>query len=354
MDAPAATGGVSIPLTSSLPGVASVPASVQIPSGSTNAPFVVNTTLVAAVTPVTISATRGPTTLNKVITVTPISFSITATPNPIVGGQIANGTVTLAQPAPPGGTTVNLSSSNSTVAAVPASISIAAGETVGTFTALTTPVAANTNVTLTASNASSSANFVLTVNAPAVFSLSINPSSVSAGGSATGTVTLQGLAAAGGVIVSLSSDNAAAQVPATVTVPAGSSTRTFTVTTTSVLVDTTATITATANSGSAQDTLLIRAANLSRIFFTPSVVRGGQNTVMTIELDAAAPPGGATVDVSSSNPALANVPTSVTVFAGQTSRSVTVTTRRVSRTLSTQVSASYNFQSMFTTLTVTR
>ena len=90
--------------------------------------------------------------------------------------------------------------------------------------------------------------------------LSINPTSVTGGTSATGTVTLSGAAPSGGVSVSLSSNNAAATVPGSVTVAAGSSTATFAVTTQSVTSSTSAIVTASYGSGSQTATLTINPA----------------------------------------------------------------------------------------------
>src|SRR2546423_3137270 len=79
----------------------------------------------------------------------------------------------------------------------------------------------------------------------AVSSLRLNPTRVPGGTqSSTGTVTLSGLAPAGGAQVTLSSSNAAASVPSSVTVPAASTTATFTISTNAVAASTPATISA--------------------------------------------------------------------------------------------------------------
>jgi fibronectin type 3 domain-containing protein len=68
--------------------------------------------------------------------------------------------------------------------------------------------------------------------AGALVSLTINPTTVTAPTSATGTVTLSGPAPAGGISITLrSSDTRKATVPQTITVLAGQSSRTFTITT---------------------------------------------------------------------------------------------------------------------------
>jgi hypothetical protein len=70
------------------------------------------------------------------------------------------------------------------------------------------------------------------VAATALSTVKVNPTDVLGGDPATGTVTLNASASAGGFTVSLTSDNpAAATVPASVTVPAGAQSASFPVTT---------------------------------------------------------------------------------------------------------------------------
>jgi hypothetical protein len=95
----------------------------------------------------------------------------------------------------------------------------------------------------------------------AVSSLTLNPASVVAGNNSQGTVTLNGVAPSGGLIVNLSSSNtAAAQVPASVTVQAGASSAVFTITTANVSA-TTADITASYSGSSKMATLTISSSN---------------------------------------------------------------------------------------------
>lgn len=79
---------------------------------------------------------------------------------------------------------------------------------------------------------------------PTLASVTLSPSSVNGGTSATGTVTLSGPAPPGGAVVYLSSSSAAATVAASVTVAAGATSTAFTVNTSSVSTATPATITA--------------------------------------------------------------------------------------------------------------
>jgi len=83
--------------------------------------------------------------------------------------------------------------------------------------------------------------------AQSLSSLTVKPGNVVATATATGTVTLSSNAPAGGITVSLSSNNGAAQVPASVLVAAGTNSKTFNVTTSVVSVQQSAIITASYN-----------------------------------------------------------------------------------------------------------
>ena len=92
-----------------------------------------------------------------------------------------------------------------------------------------------------------------------IASLSLDPTTVTGGNSSTGTVTLTAVAQAA-TTVAITSNTAAAIVPASVVVPAGSSSRTFSVTTTQVQATTSAVITASLNGTSRSATLTINPA----------------------------------------------------------------------------------------------
>ena len=81
--------------------------------------------------------------------------SLAINPTEVQAGQTATGTVRLDRPAPAGGAVVRLSSSNSTRASVPSSVTVPAGATSATFTIqtrppLTVPINLSETVTITA------------------------------------------------------------------------------------------------------------------------------------------------------------------------------------------------------------
>ena len=78
----------------------------------------------------------------------PTLSSVTVNPTSVTGGNSSTGTVTLTGPAPSGGAVVNLSSSNTSVATVPASVTVNANNTTANFTVSTNPVASSSPVTI--------------------------------------------------------------------------------------------------------------------------------------------------------------------------------------------------------------
>jgi hypothetical protein len=163
------------------------------------------------------------------------------TPNPVDAGQSSTGLITLNGPAPAESAVVVLSSvaldaSGAQIAGVslgvmPASITIAAGQTTGTFTVSQTTVpgsALSATLQVTAAYAGNTVQGNLTINRPlGLTSLTFNLAAVVGGTAVVGTLTLSGPAPANGAVVSLASNNALAKPPATVTIPAGKTSDTF-------------------------------------------------------------------------------------------------------------------------------
>jgi len=359
----APSGGAQIALSSSNTSVATVPSSVTVPAGATSASFMVSTSVVAVSSTVTISASYAGTTASASLTVTPAPTlsSLTLNPTTVVGGvQSSTGTVTLSGPAPSGGAQVALFSSNSAVASVPSSVTIAAGATSATFTVSTSAVTASTTVTISASynGATRSASVTVTPVAPVLSSLLLNPTSVTGGNSSTGTVTLSGAVPSGGAQITLSSSNTAVgRVPSSVTIAAGATSASFTVSTSAVAASTTVTISAIYGGATKTASLTVTPApppppTLSTLSLNPTSVVGGlEFSTGTVTLTGAAPAGGAQITLSSSNGA-ASVPFSVIVPAGASSAEFTVNTSIVLLSTSSNISATYNGTTRTATLAI--
>jgi hypothetical protein len=155
--------------------------------------------------------------------------SVTISPASISPGGWAQGTVTLSATM---GSTVTLMSSNTAVATVPGSVTVAAGQTSAAFTV--TGVAAGTSaITAAASGSQGTASITVAPGAALVLGLTLSASSVVGGNPITGTLVISSPAPAGGMVVTLSSSDPVT-VPANVTIPAGQTTATFTVNTRAV------------------------------------------------------------------------------------------------------------------------
>ena len=277
-------------------------------------------------------------------------------PTSVAGGVSSQGTVTLSSAAPAGGAVVTLGSSNATVAAVPATVTIAAGQTTATFSITTTAVSTATPATITASYSGSNGSATLTVNPAAISTVSLSPTTVTGGTGSTGTVTLTGVAPNGGLVVTLGGNNTAvAAVPASVTVPAGQATATFSITTTAVTTVTSVTITATSGTSSGNAILTVSPVAIpvaiSSVSLNPTSVTGGTSSLGTVTLTAAAPTGGAVVTLGSNSTA-ATVAASVTVPAGQTTATFSVTTAAVATVTTATITGSYNSSNGNASLTV--
>ncbi|HWW74971.1 MAG TPA: hypothetical protein VNZ44_06240, partial [Pyrinomonadaceae bacterium] len=172
----------------------------------------------------------------------------------VTAGDSVQASVTLSQPAPAGGAVVNLAGVVNNAAVtfqMPLSVTVNEGETSASFNVSTaaTTLAGFTRpvlVDIQAAYGDTTQTAQLAVAPPlSLTSLGVAPGNVTGGTDATGTVTLSGPAPAGGALVTLTSNNAAASVPASVLVPAGLTTASFGVQTNTVTAFTSATLTAT-------------------------------------------------------------------------------------------------------------
>jgi hypothetical protein len=166
------------------------------------------------------------------------------------------GFVMLCTPAPPGGVTVTVKSTNP-AAVVQPRITIPAGQTSGYFYIRTTAVTEVQTGYVIAKVGSSTQQALLKVRPARVINVSLYPNPVVGPDFTTGSVSLECPAPAGGTIVYLSSSNptVAAPVMSSITIPAGTSYKNFKVRTRDVPSARTAIIKATAN-GTSMSTVL--------------------------------------------------------------------------------------------------
>ncbi|MBV9468241.1 MAG: hypothetical protein JOZ57_03290, partial [Abitibacteriaceae bacterium] len=232
------TSALVVTLSSGNTTKGTVPATVTIPVGATSATFpiaavdnaiadgpqsVVFTASAPGFTPGTASATVLDNEVAQLsLTVTPGTFSEGA------GSHAATGTITRNTPLT-SPLVVHLSSSDTTEATVPATVTIPTGQASASFLVAAVNDTLVDGSQVVALNATATGfvpgttSLTVTDNEPNTLNLSVTPTSFSetAGNSASfGTVTRTGAKTAP-LVVTLASNNASAKVPPTITIPAG-------------------------------------------------------------------------------------------------------------------------------------
>jgi hypothetical protein len=257
--------------------------------------------------------------------ITPPAITLTVqstVPAGLIGvGATLNGSFTLGAPAPAGGLTVNLSSGTpANVTIAPATVTVAAGATTGSFTY--TGVAAGSS-TLSAAATGYQTGTIQTTATVAQVSLGVIPS-VAPGQTQSIALSLATAAPAGGTTVTFTIANTnIATVTQSVFVPAGQFTAATNPQVAGVLIGTT---TVTANApGYAPATRAVTVTVTAT--FNPGTTNINliTSTNTLLQISAPAPAGGITFSLTSSDPTKATVPASVTVIQGGTNVKVPIT-----------------------------
>lgn len=166
LTAAAPAGGAVVGLASANP-VVGVPLSVAVAQGASSASFGYSTQAVTIDTAVVLTATYAGIARTATVTVqpapAPAPSALQLQPQRVRGSQPALATVTLSAPAPAAGLVLNLASSNTALAQVPASITVAAGASSAAFQVSTAPTRRTRNVTISASSSGKTVRATLTV-----------------------------------------------------------------------------------------------------------------------------------------------------------------------------------------------
>jgi probable HAF family extracellular repeat protein len=282
--------------------------------------------------------------------------ALTLTPSTLAGGKASSARVTLTDIAPySNDATVRLASSRPDIAPVPSTIVVPhySGSTSRTFNIIPKVVSQPTPVEISATYGQVTVTQTLTVVPPQLLQLSLTPTTIIGGcGTSAGKITLSGSAPAGGAVVALSNANTKATVPASVTVPAGASTATFTVTTAAATTPSAGSAIASYSGVSKTLAVTVRPIRAKTLALTPNPAPGGTTVNASVTLECAAPAGGTVVSLSSSNAAIAATATSVTIPAGATTASFSVSTKRPAAATSVSIHATVYGVRKSATLTV--
>ncbi len=322
---------------------------------------------------------RCPSCYSPIVNISDLQIS----PIAVLGGSQATGTLSTTT-----GGAVSLTSSDPTIASVPATVNTVSGT--NTFTIATSAVDQDTLVTITAkagdstktarlvvAAACSTANPTMSASVVAaapiagngggnggprgggierpVARVSVLTMVVTGGGTTTGTIALSVAPKQDATFTITASDAAAVTVPSTVMVPKGQKTATFSITANSVAADEFVTIGARSPGYlSLPGTLAVmQAPALDSLTLDATSVEGGNNVTGTVTLAG----GGIgcqaeTIDLTSSNDGVAQVPDSVTIPAGSSSATFNVVTNAVTSDVAITIEGSLNGITQSANLTV--
>ena len=163
-------------LSSSNPAVVTVPATMTVPAGVSSYFTLVSTRAVTTTTTAVLSATYNGVTRTAIVTATPASprpptalDSIFLNPSAVQTGTTrTSATLYFTTLAPEGGAVVTLSSSNTSVAALPPSVTVPANSSTGAFDVIIGPSASGSAI-ISATYNGLTRSAVLTVSAQSVF-----------------------------------------------------------------------------------------------------------------------------------------------------------------------------------------
>ena len=319
----------------------SFPAVVTVPAGQNSIEFDVQTGFVTSSTFVRLRATGpgGFTEGSLGIEATQLK-SVVLTPTSLIGGGIISGRVNLTRATAASGLRITLTNSNPAAGTLDkTTVVVPPGSTISEpFTIQTFSVTQTQQLTITASKPGySSKSATATVLEPTLgMNLIISPASVTGGSPVTGILSIAA-AVPDDLVFTISSNNAAAIVPATVTIPAGETEVQFNIDTVLVATDRNVTITARRGTQSATAQLQVLSPNVSSLTLTPTTVRPNQTSTAFLQLDWVAPSGGIKVNISASIPSLVVIPTSITVPAGRSTATFTVRANAVSRPIAVEI-----------------
>lgn len=179
----------------------------------------------------------------------------------LTSGQVATATVRLRGPAPEGGATVAIGTSDGLALLVPEQLVIPAGESEGTFSVTAGEVFETVSVSVFFDIAGRSISRAVTVATPGVEieRFTVQPQQVLGGLTVRGTVRLAEAAGENGATLDLTSSSASVSVPTRVVVSAGETQVRFDIATYDVTTDETVTLTASSGASQRATELVLKA-----------------------------------------------------------------------------------------------
>jgi hypothetical protein len=186
--------------------------------------------------------------------------------------------------------------------------------------------------------------------------LTVSPSIVNNGASATGDITMAFADPNPTTVLLFSSDPSAAQVPASIVVPANTTEAFFTITSNAAAPPTAVQITASVDNVPRTANMEVNPApppgpTLKSVSAVPTTIVGTANSTGTVTFTGAT--DGAVVNLKSSNPAVASVPSEMTVPQNRSSWTFNIATSRVTAATPVTITGTWFGKTASVTVTVT-
>lgn len=334
---PAPADGLTVRLASTL-AEAQVPASIFIRSQATKGTFVVTASRVPSAVSGKISASGLDANPSASLTVKPFAAtSVKATPSKLLGGSAFEGKVSLSAVAK-SPVTVSLSSADTDVARVPATVTVPANASSASFAGETFSVAGSRTVLISASVDGSRVERSIAV-LPGISSVKFD-SGTWYGHAPTGvTVKIPFAAPAGGRRIDLSGSGLEG-LPDSIIVPEGATSMRFLVVGQDVAASTTATIVASVGNASITATKSVAPNTIKEFSVSPATFVGGSTTAVKGRLVLRATVAADTTIFLASSSNAAAPPTTIIVPAGANSVEFDITHTEVQATAYAKVDAS--------------
>lgn len=343
-------GGITVTFASGNTNVIPTPASVV----ATNQTFQVSipTNWVTSTYIVRVSANaNGSSQLLSLKVVPAVMYKFAFGTSTIQGGTSASALAEISGYAPAGGANVLLKSLNTSVAQVTSPSNIPQGSYQKLVTVTTSPVSADTTVTIEAAFGGVMKTANLTVTAAKLSSLKFASATVLSGGTVSLTANLTGNAGPGGTTVSTGVQPSGSLTIPALTVAANSSSNSVNVTAGDVSADTAVTVSGTVGSVSKTASITVQAAHLAALSLASSTVVGGNPVQANITLDAPAGSSGPAVTFKFGN-AAASLSGPVYLTQGQTTGTAQIQTTAVTHATTVTIIATANGVSKTVYLTV--
>jgi len=278
------------------------------------------------------------------------AYAVHIFPRQVSGTLPSVGTIEVSSPAPAGGLTFTLTSSNSAVASTVPSITIPEGSKTGTFPISTFFVNKWTWATFTAQLGIMKRQLSVLVTPPNLQGATTNSPIVVGGTPAVVTFMLDAPAGPKGRQIQVNVDPGLSPATQLVTIPAGKRSVNVTLQTDIVTVPTDCAV-AGYDFQNYVGALVTLVPLLSDFTVNPTTTYGGLTAVGTVVIGVPAPAGGVVVNLASSL-AGTSVPATLTIPEGAVSADFNVVTTPVAAISTTTLTVTYGATSLSTTLTV--